>query len=397
VNNLKMEIWPIDKLQPYGRNPRKNDKAVDKMVAAINEYGFRIPIVARSNGEVVDGHLRLKAAVVLKMTEVPVVLADDLTEAQVKAFRLLANRSVNWAEWDNDLLTLELQELKLEQFDLKLTGFTDNELIKLLRLPEAEDDNFQPPQDEAAPEPITQPGDVWLLGGHRLMCGDSTVATDVARLLGPAKPRLCVTDPPYGVNYKPDWREKRLDRRNVITGTINNDDRSDWSEVWSLFPGDVIYSWAPSKYLVEHGQALINCGFVIRELIIWDKGHIIISRGNYHHQFEPCWYAVRKGQNAQWSGGPDQSNLWKIKANTINDSGHSAQKPIECMKRPIENNSQEGDYVYEPFSGSGTTILACEITNRVCLAMEINPAYVDMAVQRWEKKTGERAVLEEKV
>jgi hypothetical protein len=287
TNHLKVEQWPIERLIEYARNPRKNDAVVDQMAGAIREFGFRIPIVAKSDGLVVDGHLRLKAARKLGLTEVPVALADELTDAQIKAFRLLANRSATWAEWDNDFLRLELGDLKELGFNLTLTGFDDIELGSLLADKTA---GLTDPDDApAVPEhPVSQTGDLWLLGRHRLLCGDSTVATDVERVLGGVEPHLMVTDPPYGVNYDPAWRETRGVTLGVFSkGKVENDNNADWREAWALFPGDVAYTWHAGLHTSEVEDSLAAAGFEIRSQIIWDKTRLIIGRGDYHWRHEP--------------------------------------------------------------------------------------------------------------
>jgi DNA modification methylase len=264
-----------------------------------------------------------------------------------------------------------------------------------------------PDDAPAAPEhPVSRTGDLWLLGRHRLLCGDSTVATDVERVLGGVEPHLMVTDPPYGVDYDPDWRNRSSIgwSRSRSTGTVQNDDRADWTEAYSLFPGEVAYVWHPAgARQVEFYNSLIAAGFEIRMQIIWAKQHYPIGRGNYHVQHEPCWYAVRKGKTGHWSGDRTQSTLWQISNGSAFrgerkpedlKTGHGTQKPVECMRRPIENNSSPGQAVYEPFSGSGTTIIAAEMTGRVCNAIEIAPAYVDVAVKRWQEFTGQQAVLD---
>jgi DNA modification methylase len=248
---------------------------------------------------------------------------------------------------------------------------------------------------------VTRPGDLWRLGHHRLICGDSTDPNVVARALAGATPNLMVTDPPYGVGYDPTWREKVIEvasgRNRTVraTGTITNDDRSDWRAAWSLFPGDVAYVWHSSLHASTVEQSLVDAGFRIRSQIIWDKGRLIISRGHYHWRHEPCWYAVRKGKTASWAGDRKQTTVWQI-PHRRSDTGHGAQKPLFCMQRPIENNSRVGDAVYDPFVGSGTTIIACENTGRVCYAIELEPKYVDIAVRRWELLTGRKAEVERK-
>ncbi len=391
---LKTESWPVERLVPYARNPRKNDGQVERMVAAIREFGFRIPIVAKSDGTVVDGHLRLKAARKLGITEVPVALADELTEAQVKAFRLLANRSANWAAWDEDLLALELEELQAMAFDITQTGFDAAEIDSLLA--KATTEGLTDPDEVPEPpaEPVSKPGDVWVLGRHRLLCGDSTSAEDVGKLLAGVRPHLMVTDPPYGVAYDPAWRNDALSgQKTKRTGVVLNDDRADWREAWELFPGEVAYVWHGALHAATVAESLVACGFAIRSQIIWAKERLVLSRGNYHWIHEPCWYAV-KGK-AHWNGDRKQVTVWNIPSRGQDaDTIHGTQKPVECMKRPMENNSSPGQAVYEPFSGSGTTIIAAEITGRACLAMELNPTYVDVAVKRWEDFTGQKAILE---
>lgn len=395
---LAFETWPIDRLIEYARNPRKNDHAVDQVAAAIREFGFRVPVVAKSDGTVVDGHLRLKAAKKLGLTEIPVVLADDMTDAQIKAFRLSVNKVAEFADWDVDLLKLEFAELNEMDFDLSLTGFNLDEINNFLLEPtEGLTDEDEVPD---APEtPVTVEGDVWLLGRHRLMCGDSASADAVAKALNGVEPHLMVTDPPYGVEYDADWRNhaKRADGRVIggsALGGVKNDDNADWSEAWALFPGDVAYVWHAGLFSGVVADSLTGSGFVLRSQIVWAKSNFAIGRGDYHWHHEPCWYAVRKGATGHWGGDRKQSTLWQIAKPMKSETGHSTQKPVECMKRPIENNSSPGQAVYEPFSGSGTTIIACEETGRACHAIELNPAYVDMAILRWQNFTGHQATLE---
>lgn len=248
MSALTFEHWPVERIVEYARNPRKNDHAVDQMAAAIQEFGFRIPCVVQSDGRLVDGHLRLKAARKLGLATVPVVLADDLTPAQIKAFRILANRSATWAEWDDDLLRLELEELRLDDFDLSLTGFDENEIGAMLAPTGTEGLTDEDESPEISDVAVSMTGDLWVLGQHRLLCGDSTNAGDVDKLLGGNKPHLMVTDPPYGVNYDPDWRNraKRKNGEKVggrAIGIVMNDDKADWTDAYALFPGDVAYVW----------------------------------------------------------------------------------------------------------------------------------------------------------
>jgi DNA modification methylase len=241
---------------------------------------------------------------------------------------------------------------------------------------------------------VSRLGDVWALGRHRLVCGDCTDAGIVMKARDGVTPHLMVTDPPYGVAYDPEWRRKLgLNGDGAAKGRVMNDDRADWREAWALFPGDVAYVWHGGLHAGEVAASLEVAGFDIRAQIIWDKTRLVISRGDYHWQHEPCWYAVRRKRTGHWAGDRTQTTVWPI-AHTKSDTGHGTQKPVECMKRPIENNSSPGQSVYEPFSGSGTTIIAAEITGRACHAIELDPAYVDVAVTRWQAFTGQLARLE---
>jgi DNA modification methylase len=398
---LKLEHWPIDRLIPYARNPRKNDAAVDRMAGAIQEFGFRIPVLAKSDGTVVDGHLRLKAARKLGIESIPVIPSDDLTEPQIKAFRLLANRSVAWAEWDDELLRLELEDLKGLDLDLSLTGFDLQEIDDLL----APIGGIGLTDEDTVPEPpthpVTQPGDLWVLGRHRLLCGDSTNADDVQRVLNGVVPDLMVIDPPYGVNYRPEWRNEAARAGKIAfaarrEGRVANDDRVDWSEAYALFPGAIAYVWHASLFGSQVQDSLERCGFELRSQIIWAKSRFAISRGHYHWQHECCFYAVRKGSNGHWCGGRSQTTLWNVisSSNEEDQNDHGTQKPVELMRRPLLNHTHRGQCVYDPFVGTGTTMIAAETTGRTCFAMDIDARYVDVAIQRWQDFAGQQARLE---
>ncbi|CUH39330.1 Modification methylase DpnIIB [Jannaschia seosinensis] len=387
---------PIGQIIPYARNPRRNEKAVAAVAASIAEFGWRQPIVVDDQMVVLAGHTRLLAARQLELETVPVHVAAGLTDAQARAFRIMDNRSSENAEWDKELLNLELGDLLEANFDLGLTGFTDDELTALMNGLEAgtgpqegEDNVPETPKD-----PISRPGDLWVLGNHRLLCGDATVATDVERLLGTVKPLLMVTDPPYGVAYDPSWRNQAGAAKTRRTGKVLNDDRADWREAWALFPGDVAYVWHGALHAATVAESLEASGFAIRSQIVWAKERLVLSRGDYHWQHEPAWYAVRKTGKGHWAGDRKQTTLWHI-ANKDQDATtvHGTQKPVECMRRPILNNSSPGQADYEPFMGSGTTLIAAETTGRVCYGIELYPAYVDVAVQRWQTFTGQQATL----
>ena len=387
---------PLGQIIPYARNPRQNDKAIATVAASIAEFGWRQPIVVDENMVILAGHTRLAAAQQLGLKTAPVHIAKGLSEAQAQAFRIMDNRSAENAEWMEDLLSLELSDLLDADYDLELTGFTDEELNSLLSGlddetdMEGEDDIPEPPED-----PVSRPGDLWVLGNHRLLCGDATVATDVERVLGNVKPLLMVTDPPYGVEYDPGWRNQTGASTTKRTGKVLNDDRADWREAWDLFPGDVAYVWHGALHAATVAESLEAAGFNVRSQIIWAKDRLVLSRGDYHWQHEPCWYAVKKSGKGHWAGDRKQTTLWQI-ANKDQDADtvHGTQKPVECMRRPILNNSSPGQAIYEPFMGSGTTLIAAETTGRVCHGIELNPAYVDVAVERWKQFTGQTAMLD---
>lgn len=393
---MKIKSVPIDQVKPYERNPRNNAGAIEKVASSLREFGWQQPIVVDKEFVVIAGHTRLAAAKSLGMDHVPVLVASDLSPEQVKAFRITDNRVGEEAEWNFDLLKLELEELRLGEFDLSLIGFDTTELAGIMLATEGESDPETVPDTPVVP--VTMRGDVWVLGRHRLVCGDSTNADDVAAALDGAKPHLMVTDPPYGVEYDPSWRNrvKRPDGSAygaMATGKVLNDDVADWREAWVLFPGEVLYVWHGanlSRVVIESIEA---AGFDLRAQIIWHKSHFVIGRGDYHGKHEPCWYAVRKGCNGHWNGDRKQTTVWEIDKPQKSETGHSTQKPIECMQRPIENNSKPGDAIYEPFSGSGTTIIAAEMTGRICHALELSPEYCDVAVRRWQDFTKQKARL----
>ena len=393
-----IEHWPLDRLKPYARNAKMHGAdQVAKIAASMAEFGWTVPCLVSDDGELIAGHGRVLAAEKLGLKDAPVIVLAHLSDEQRRAYRIADNKLTELGEWDEAVLSGELQLLAAEDFDLSLIGFDDAELDALLSGldeetdTEGEDDIPEPPED-----PVSRPGDLWTLGNHRLLCGDATVATDVERVLGTVKPLLMVTDPPYGVEYDPGWRNKTGASATKRTGKVLNDDRADWREAWTLFPGDVAYVWHGALHAGEVAESLEVSGFKIRSQIIWAKDRLVLSRGDYHWQHEPCLYAVKKTGKGHWAGDRKQTTLWQI-ANKDQDADtvHGTQKPVECMRRPILNNSSPGQVVYEPFMGSGTTLIAAETTGRVCYGIELNPAYVDVAVERWQQFTGQAAVLAE--
>lgn len=411
----------IEPLEPYERNARTHSpEQIELIKESIRRFGF-VGIVGYDAQGLAIGHGRRQA--VLEMWaagedvwgpgkraklppgQVPGIDITGLSEDERRALILADNQLALRADWDNAKLLEELKALEGAGFDLPLIGFSIDELAAL----------FNPPKSgkgdpDAVPEtpaiPATQAGDLWVLGDHRLKCGDATSAEDVDSVLDGCVPLLMVTDPPYGVDYDPAWRNGALREDGSVisaraTGRVDNDDRADWRAAWELFSGDVAYVWHAGTKSHFVADSLIACGFAIRAQIIWTKQNFVISRGDYHAQHEPLFYCVRKGKKGHYVGGRKQSTVWEIRNGSTfgggdsddKHTGHGTQKPVECMKRPIENNSKPGDVVYEPFSGSGTTIIACEMTGRRCLAIELNELYVDVAIQRFQDFTGQPARL----
>jgi len=388
----EVECWPIARLRPYARNARKHPlEQIQQLRQAMRTYGWTVPILAREDGTIIAGHARHEAGLAEGYAEAPVIVARGWSEEQCRAYTLADNRIALNSIWDEATLKLELGELSALGIDLHPLGFGLQELGRLLLHRQSKTDPDAVPETPAVP--VSRPGDLWILGRHRLLCGDSTVASDVERLLTGVKPHLMVTDPPYGVEYDPTWRHRLGVNKSFRRGKVRNDERADWGAAWALFPGDVAYVWHGALHAATVAESLVRQGFAIRSQIIWAKERLVIGRGDYHWQHEPCWYAVRT--KGSWTGDRKQTTLWTIpNRHQDAETPHGTQKPVECMKRPMENNSSLGQALYEPFSGSGTTIIAAEMSGRSCLAIEIDPAYVDVAVKRWEAFTDRKAVLE---
>jgi len=414
---LQIQFWRIDRFVSYPRQLRKHDDAVDSMCASLREFGFKIPVLARSDGEVIDGQLRLKAARQLgswpggDTTQIPVVLCDEWTLAQVKAFRLLVNRSATWADWDEELVALELQELNEAGFDISLSGFDIGEIDDFLPMADAERADVAPPLPEKS---VSRFGDLWLCGKHRVLCGDATRPEDVDRLLGGRQPILMVADPPYGIELDSEWRDRAglngcgpaeasyMKHRTAghTETTISGDTRADWSEAFALVPSlQAAYVWHASRFTREVLDGLLRIGFLHHQQIIWDKGRTVLTRTLYWFQHEPCWFVRKK--NAPWYGkAGENSTIWASPSPKFIMGGseeekfdHPTQKPLDLMQRPILNHLKRGELVYDPFLGSGTTLAAAEMTGRVCLGIEIDPQYVDVTVTRWQTLTGRKATL----
>ena len=392
-DQLSIEYWPIERLVPSARNARTHSAVqVAEIAGSIRTFGFTNPLLVGEDSDVVAGHGRLAAARLLGMTEVPVIPLRKLNEMERRQLMLADNRIALNAGWDIEMLKLELADLNSLGADLKILGFSEEELATALgtTVPGLVHEDEVPDLAETA---ISQPGDVWLLGAHRIGCGDCRDSKLVSAVLGSALPQLMVTDPPYGVEYDPAWRHKRGVNNSARKGKIQNDEIADWTPVWKLFPGEIAYVWHGALRSTIVAESLFNAGFTIRAQIIWAKERLVMSQGDYHWQHEPCWYAVRK--RGHWTGDRKQTTLWSIPSGGQDaETRHATQKPVECMRRPMLNNSNPGQAIYEPFLGSGTTLIAAQSSGRVCLAIEIDPLFVDLAIRRWQTFTGEKAVRE---
>jgi site-specific DNA-methyltransferase (adenine-specific) len=401
--NWQVTKVKINDLKDYDKNARKISKdALEKLATHIKQDGYHQRIICNTDFTIIGGHQRKKALIMAGFDKEDFIecLIPDKELSIDEIDRLNIRDNISFGEYDFDLLKANFTLPSLKEYGL------DSDLIRALQ--KDEDKNLLEQEDAEVEalslEPNAKLGDIYVLGNNRLMCGDSTNPQHVAALLNGANPILMVTDPPYGVNYKPEWREQlpkgTLNTDKVTTGKVLNDDRYDWSDTYSLFTGDVAYVWHSTKHTHKFAENLENCGFDLLNLVIWKKQHLVLSRGDYHYQHEPLWYAVRKGKKHNWQGQRDQSTVWDIDNNNYGaktkeeQTGHGTQKPIECMLRPILNNSAQGESVYDPFGGSGTTLIACERSKRNCYMMELSPAYVDVIIKRWEKETGQKAILE---
>lgn len=411
-----IEHWPLDRLIPYARNPRTHsDAQVAQIAASIAEFGFNNPILVDSNAGIIAGHGRVLAARKLQLKEVPLIVLDHLSEAKKRAYILADNQLALNAGWDEELLRIELVSLQQEDFNLNLIGFEEAELERLL----AQDSAHGLTDEDAVPDvpedPVTRAGDLWLLGPHRVLCGDATSAEAVNRLLAGCNPGLMACDPPYGISLDSEWRDRAglngcgpaeasymKKRTSGHTETkISGDTRADWSEAFELVPSlQVAYVWHASKFTREVLDGLLRIGFLHHQQIIWNKGRTVLTRTHHWFQHEPAWYVRKK--NAPWYGKAGENfTVWDspspkfiMGSSKEEKFDHPTQKPVELMRRPILNHTRRGEMVYDPFLGSGTTLAAAETTGRVCYGLEIDPKYADVIVKRWQSFTGQKATLE---
>jgi len=396
----RVERWPIERLIPYANNARLHSEAdLEKLAAAIRTWGWTTPVLVDEEGNLLAGQLRFAVAAKLGLKSIPVIVARGWSQAEKRAYRLADNQLAARASWDFEQLHNELRELKFTGFDLDLVDFDPDQLETILARLGSSGLTNPDSVPEVPDQPVTRLGDIWLLGDHRVGCGDSTSAADVASVLAEAQPHLMVTDPPYGVSYDPSWRGLRNPSRGKLArGKVLNDDRADWREAYALFPGDTGYVWFGALHGEVAADGLAACGFELRAEIVWAKQHFTLGRGDYHWQHETCWYAVRAGKASHWQGDRTQTTVWAVANNNPFGNpqrelswGHGTQKPVECMRRPIVNNSRPGQVIYDRFLGSGTSLIAAEMTGRICYGLEISPAYSDVVVRRWQLFTGRAA------
>ena len=396
----KIEQWPTAKLLPYARNARTHsEEQVAQIAASIAEFGFTNPILAGSDGIIVAGHGRLAAAQKLGLTIVPVVVLDHLTPTQRRALVIADNRIAENAGWDDAMLRIELEALQLEGFDLDITGFDADALAELIAGDEP--DNEGQTDEDAVPEigetPISRPGDVWIMGQHRLLCGDATDPASYDTLLGTERVAMIFQDPPYNVDYANSPKDK-------LRGThrpILNDNLGDGFQDFLLAAfkpalarcNGAVYVAMSSSELDTLQSAFRAAGGKWSTFIIWAKNTFTLGRSDYQRQYEPILYGWPEGATRHWCGDRDQGDVWHFNKPRVNDL-HPTMKPVELVERAIRNSSRPGDVVLDPFGGSGTTLIAAEKSSRQARLIELDPKYVDTIVRRWQEYAGAQAVRE---
>lgn len=388
-------------IKNYSQNSRTHSQEqVQQVVNSIKEFGFTNPILIDENNVIIAGHCRVEAAKRLAFTQLPCIILAHLSETQKRAYVIADNKLALNSGWDMDVLRAEFELLRESDFNLELTGFGLDELIDIFHDDDPEVFCDEDDCPHVPDEPITKPGDVWLLGEHRLVCGSSTIQTDVDKLLNGQTPNTMITDPPYGVKYEASWRAdakgtKKTDREE--SSSLMNDDEADWYDAYVLFPGSVAYVWHASAFTDVVMDGLRRAGFEIKQQIIWNKNVHALSRSDYHWKHEPCWYAVKPKGERNWHGGRTQMTVWDIATvgSEKDKTAHPTQKPVEVFLRSVNHHTNPGEYVYDPFGGSGTLMIACEKTKRRALLMELDPKYCDVIIKRYEQYTGNKAILED--
>ena len=385
----------VNELIPYINNSRTHsEEQVNQIVASINEFGFTNPLLIDEKDSIIAGHGRLMASKKLGMEEVPCIVLEGLTEAQKKAYIIADNKMALNAGWDEELLKIELENLKELDFDLELTGFNVDELDDIFQAEEeqeiVEDDfDIEPPE-----EPKAKLGDIYQLGNHRLMCGDSTNENDVSKLVGEQKMDLLITDPPYNVDYTGKTKEAMKIQNDKMENNVFHDFLvKAFSNAYSfLKDGGAFYCWYASKEVVNFHTALEDSGFTVKQELIWNKNSMVMGRQDYQWKHEPCLYGWKETSSHAWYSDRKQTTIINWDRPSKADL-HPTMKPIGLFDYQIKNSSKAGDNILDLFGGSGTTIMACEQNNRNAYTMEYDPKYVDVIIKRWEEFTGKKAVL----
>ncbi|HSR09306.1 MAG TPA: DNA modification methylase [Bryobacteraceae bacterium] len=391
---MKIEMRLTSSITPYSRNPRKiPQQAIDKVAASIQEFSFRQPIVVDKDGVIVAGHTRWLAAQKLDLEYVPVHVAENLTPAQVREYRLMDNRSHEETSWDENLLGLELLDFKSMGLDMDLTGFDVGEIDDILSQMDIRAGLTDVDAVPDIPEtPVSQPGDLWVLDRHRLLCGDATNKLDVSRVLEEGNADMVFCDPPYGVSYTGKTARKL---------TIQNDDlgagfydflHDACAKILTVTKG-AVYICMSSSELHTLFRAFTEAGGHWSTFIIWAKNNFTLGRSDYQRQYEPILYGWPEGSAHYWCGERNQGDVWFVDKPVVNDM-HPTMKPVELVEKAIRNSSRGGGLVFDPFGGSGSTLIACETTGRRARLIELDPKYVDVIVRRWQDYTGRKAVLD---
>ncbi len=398
--DLHIERWPLERLIPYARNPRTHtEEQVAQIAASIAEFGFVNPVLVGSDGVIVAGHARVMAARKLGLTDVPVVVLDHLSEAQRRALVIADNRLALDAGWDEEMLRVELEALREDDFNLDLLGFADDEIEALLAEPDEPvagntDEDAVPETPETA---VTVAGDVWLLGEHRLLCGDATQMEALKRVLVGGLADMTFCDPPYNVNYGATMKDKLRGKRRAIKNDNLGDGfeqflRDACANILAVTQG-AVYICMSSSELHTLYKAFTAAGGHWSTFLIWAKNTFTMGRADYQRQYEPILYGWKEGADHYWCGARDQGDVWFVKKPVSNDL-HPTMKPVELVERAIRNSSKSGDTVLDPFAGSGSTLIACEKAHRRARLIELEPNYCDVIIRRFEEFSGKRAVLE---
>jgi DNA modification methylase len=398
--DLQIEQWPVERLIPYARNARTHsDEQVAQVAASIAEFGFVNPILVGPDGVLIAGHARLLAARKLRLTGVPVVVLGHLTETQRRALVIADNRLAMNAGWDEEMLRVELESLQEDGFDLDIVGFTEDEIEDLLRDPEeaTEGQTDEDAVPEAPETAVTVPGDVWILGQHRLLCGDSTQMEGVEKVLASGLADMVFTDPPYNVNYGATMKDKlRGKKRKIANDNLGQDFeqflRDTCVNILAVTKG-AIYVCMSSSEIHTLQRVFREAGGHWSTFVIWAKNTFTMGRSDYQRQYEPILYGWKEGTDHFWCGARDQGDVWFVKKPVVNDL-HPTMKPVELVERAVRNSSKGRDTVFDPFGGSGTTLIACEKAGRQARLIELEPKYCDVIVRRWQEFSGKQAVLE---